>query len=83
MNKIKVSVINKPELCDERLVSSITKLTFSKKLTGMDDIKQQLVDVDKTTTAIAENTLKFNHTTILEHLPLTFCLQNISRATSL
>ena len=40
MDKIRVSVINKPELCDERLVSSITKLTFSKKLAGVDDIKQ-------------------------------------------
>ena len=80
MNKIKVSIINKPEICDERLVSSLTKLTFSKKLAGMDDIREQLVDIDNTTTAIAENTLKFNHTTICEHLNLSFAIQNISRA---
>ena len=80
MNKIKVSIINKPEICDERLVSSITKLTFSKKLANSDDVREQLVDLDKTTTAIAENTLKFNHTTLLEHINLTFVIQNVSRA---
>jgi len=83
MDKIKVSIINKPEICDERLVSSLTKLTFSKKLAGLDDIREQLVDIDNTSTAIAENTLKFGHTTMLEHLPICLCLQGISRATSL
>lgn len=83
MNKIKVSIINKPEICDERLVSSITKLTYSKRLANVEDVREQLVDVDNSTTAIAENTLKYNHTTICEHLNITFVLQNISRATSL
>lgn len=80
MDKIRVSVINKPEICDERLVSSITKLTYSKKLATLEDITSQLVDLDKTTTAIAENTLKFNHTTLLEHINLIFAIQNVSRA---
>lgn len=83
MNKIKINVINKPEICDERLVSSLTKLTFSKKLAGSDDVRDQLVDVDGTSTAIAENTLKMNHTTICEHLTLTIAVQNISRACQL
>ena len=83
MNKIKVSIINKPKICDERLVSSITKLTYSKRLANVEDAREQLVDVDNSTTAIAENTLKYNHTTICEHLNITFVLQNISRATSL
>lgn len=83
MDKIKISVINKPDICDERLVSSLTKLTFSRKLAGSDDIREQLVDVDGTSTAIAENTLKMNHTTICEHLNLTFAVQNISRACQL
>lgn len=80
MDKIRVSVINKPEICDERLISSITKLTYFKKLATLEDITSQLVDLDKTTTAIAENTLKFNHTTLLEHINLTFVIQNVSRA---
>ncbi len=42
MDKIKISVINKPEICDERLVSSITKLTFSKKLANCEDVASQL-----------------------------------------
>ncbi len=83
MDKIKVSILNKPEICDERLISSITKLTFSKKLADADEVRSQLIDMDNSTTAIAENTLKFNHTTICEHLVVTFVLQNISRATSL
>lgn len=80
MNKIKVSIINKPEICDERLVSSITKLTYSKKLANSSDVAAQLVNLDNTTTAVAENTLKFNHTTLLEHINLTFAIQNVSRA---
>lgn len=83
MDKIRVSIINKPEICDERFLSSLTKLTFSRKLATMDDIKSQLVDVENNTTNIVENTLKFNHTTICEHLNLTFLIQNISRATQL
>ena len=74
MDKIRISVINRPVICDERLVSSITKLTFSKKLANTEDIRNQLVDIDNSTTAIAENTLKFNHTTLLEHLTLTFAI---------
>lgn len=84
MNKIKVSIINKPEICDERLISSLTKLTFSKKLANSDDIREQLLDIDSTTTNIAENTLKFNHTTLLEHIGgITFLLSNISRSNQL
>jgi thymidylate synthase (FAD) len=83
MDKIKVNIINKPEICDERLISSLTKLTFSKKLANSEDIRDQLIDIDNSTTTIAENILKFNHSTICEHLTLTFCLQNISRSTQL
>ncbi len=83
MDKISVSIINKPEICDERLISSLTRLTFSGKLANSDDLREQLVDVDNRSTAIAENIFKMNHSTIAEHLTLTFALHNISRATSL
>ena len=81
MDKIKVSIINKPEICDERLISNLTKLTFSNKLVTIDDIKNQLANLDKTTANIAENTFKFSHTSISEHITLSFLLQNVSRAT--
>ena len=83
MNKIRVSVINKPEICDERLISNLTKLTFSKKFVTTDDIRQMLTDVDSTTVNIAENTFKFSHTSISEHITLTFLIQNVSRSTQL
>lgn len=83
MNRISVSIINKPEICDERLISSLTRLTFSGKLANCDDLREQLVDVDDRSTTMAENIFKMNHSSIAEHLTLTFALHNISRATSL
>lgn len=80
MDRIKVKLLNKMELTDDRYLSNITKITFSEKLNGKQDIAEQLLDIENTNTKIVENVVKFNHTSILEHLNYTFLIEGASRS---
>ena len=80
MNKIKIKLLNKMEITDDRYLSNITKITYSEKLNGKQDIAEQLLDISKTNTNIVENVVKFNHTSILEHLNYTFLVEGASRS---
>lgn len=80
MNKIKIKLLNKMEITDDRYLSNITKITYSEKLNGKQDIAEQLLDISKTNTNIVENVVKFNHTSILEHLNYTFLIEGASRS---
>ena len=83
MDKIKVSIINKMEHCSSSLISNFTKMTFSKKFNGAEGIANALTDTSSTTNAIAQNILKMDHSTILEHQVLTFSIEGFSRACQL
>lgn len=80
MNKIKVKLLNKMEVTDDKYLSNITKITYSEKLNGKEDIAKQLLNYEKTSTDIIKNVVKFNHTSILEHLNYTFLIEGASRS---
>ena len=80
MNKIKVKLINKMDMTDDRYLSNITKITYSEKLNGKQDIADQILDIENSNTKIVENVVKFNHTSILEHLNYTFLIEGASRS---
>lgn len=83
MDKIKVTLINKMDHCSSGIISNFTKMTFSKNFNGVDNTSDKLVDTSTTSNAIAQNILKMDHSTILEHQVLTFNIENISRACQL
>lgn len=80
MDKIKVKLINKMNMTDDRYLSNITKITYSEKLNGKQDIADQILDIENSNTKIVENVVKFNHTSILEHLNYTFLVEGASRS---
>lgn len=83
MDRIKVQIINKMENSSSGIISNFTKMTFSKNFNGKEDIGNSLTDTTNTSSAIAQNILKMDHSTILEHQVLTFKIENISRACQL
>lgn len=80
MDKIKVKLINKMNMTDDKYLSNITKITYSEKLNGKQDIADQILDIENSNTKIVENVVKFNHTSILEHLNYTFLVEGASRS---
>lgn len=80
MNKIKVVLLNKSENCSDGYLSNLTKLTYSEKLNGTEDIKSQLLNIDKPNLNIINNVVKYNHTSILEHSFYTFLIEGASRS---
>lgn len=80
MNRIKVKLLNKMEMTDDKYLSNITKITYSEKLNEKQDIAEQLLDIKSSNTKIVENVVKFNHTSILEHLNYTFLVEGASRS---
>lgn len=83
MDKIRVSIINKMEHCSSELISNFTKMTFSKKFNGAENIANSLTDTSTTSNKIAQNILKMDHSTILEHQVLTFSIEGFSRCCQL
>lgn len=80
MNKIKVTLLNQSNNLSDEYLSNLTKLTYSEKLNGNEDISTQLLNTEKANTSIIDNVVKFNHTSILEHANYTFLIEGASRS---
>jgi len=80
MNKIKVTMINHSEHYSDEYLSGLVRITYSEKLNGKQDIAEQLLDYENQNTNLIDNCVKFNHTSILEHVSYTFMIEGASRS---
>lgn len=80
MNKIKVTMINHSENYSDEYLSGLVRITYSEKLNGDTDVASQLLDYNTQDTNLINNCIKFNHTSILEHVSYTFMIEGASRS---
>lgn len=80
MNNIKVTMINHSEHYSDEYLSGLVRITYSEKLNGKQDVASQLLDYKKQDSNLISNCVKFNHTSILEHVNYTFMIEGASRS---
>lgn len=77
MKKIEIKCLNKSHEKPEEFLSKIVDITFSKRFNKSDKPEELLQNFNETT---LRNVIEMNHTSILEHVNVTYLIQGASRS---
>lgn len=80
MNKIKVSTINVSQEHSAKLISALTKITFSKKMNAASDVASLLQNVTDEKDVLAKRVFQLGHLTLLEFINVTLLVEGASRS---
>lgn len=80
MNKIKVIRIAQTTDHPEEYLNNLVKITFSKKLNKGQGVVETILDTTSNDLKLLHNTIKMNHTSILEQVDVTYAIIGASRS---